>query len=94
MKLEVNHLNSLRDDNRVSNLEWTTRSENVAHSFKAGNKSTKGENNPNCKLTNDLVKKIKKDLSENIGICALSKKYFVSHSTISDIKQNIAKKIR
>lgn len=36
-KEQVNHLNSLRDDNRVSNLEWVTRSENMIHGVKFGN---------------------------------------------------------
>lgn len=37
-KAEVNHKNSIRDDNRVENLEWATRSENNAHAWKYGNK--------------------------------------------------------
>lgn len=31
---EVNHKNGLRLDNRLENLEWTTRSENMRHSYK------------------------------------------------------------
>lgn len=33
---EVNHINSDRRDNRVENLEWCTRSENMKHAFKNG----------------------------------------------------------
>lgn len=35
-KPEVNHINSIRDDNRVDNLEWVTHSENMKHSYKKG----------------------------------------------------------
>jgi hypothetical protein len=31
IKTEVNHINSIRDDNSVENLEWVTSSENVKH---------------------------------------------------------------
>ena len=37
-KLEVNHKNSIRNDNRIENLEWATRSENNQHAWTYGNK--------------------------------------------------------
>lgn len=37
-KPEVNHINCIRNDNRVDNLEWVSREENNAYTSKCGNK--------------------------------------------------------
>lgn len=37
----VNHINHIRTDNRAENLEWVTHSENIAYSWKYGNRRKK-----------------------------------------------------
>ena len=83
-KEQVNHKNGIKTDNSLSNLEWSTRSENQLHSIKSGLRSCKGVKNSQCKLTEDIVLKIFNDTDIYSNI---AKKYNISIPTISDIKR-------
>jgi hypothetical protein len=54
----VNHINSVRDDNRVENLEWVTPTENMQHAVRVGSMDFVGEKHPRAKLTNKDVLEI------------------------------------
>lgn len=49
----INHINGIRNDNRIDNLEWVTSKENNNHAIKTG--LNRGKN----KLTDDEVREIK-----------------------------------
>lgn len=61
-KLDCNHKNGIKADNRLDNLEWCTRSENHKHAYRLGLKHAivkRGENQWYSKLTESQVKRIK-----------------------------------
>lgn len=61
--LDVNHLDGIKTNNYLWNLEWATRSENILHSFRIGlHIPVCGENCGNSKLNEVTVHKICKCL--------------------------------
>ena len=62
--LHVNHINSIRDDNRLENLEWVTASQNIQHGVEYGNIAT-GSDNYNAKRV--VVKNTDGEIMSIIG---------------------------
>lgn len=81
----VNHINGIKSDNNLNNLEWCTYSENEIHSITLLNKKhngVKGINNHNNKLKErDIIDIRKSNLSQR----TLAKKYNVCKTTIKNI---------
>lgn len=82
----VNHIDGDKTNNRVDNLEWTDRSEQMHHAYRLGLKTPMGgSKNSQAKLTEEQVKEIRRDYvrqSQEFGTVALAKKYGVTNRVI------------
>lgn len=84
----VNHIDFVKTNNRIENLEWVTYSENTRHSFKHGvMKATKGFDSTSCKLNREQVAEIR-ELKGTMFQTEIAKRYNVVASTISKILNN------
>jgi hypothetical protein len=91
-QLDVNHINGVKTDNRLDNLEYCTRAENNLHAYRIGLKpSQKGAGNGFSKLTDDQVKEIKRRYVKGVNrtkpgnISALAKEFGISKNAIGHI---------
>lgn len=80
----VNHINGKKHDNRLSNLEYMTRSENTSHSHHVLGNSLRGERNGNAKLTANEVIKIR-ELAKHQTHESIAKIFKISRPTVTEI---------
>lgn len=81
----VNHINAIRNDYRIENLEWATLMENVTHMLKLGRQNPrKGERHPKAKLTEQQVLQVKQ-LNGLMSVKDIALKFGVKYGVIDDI---------
>lgn len=64
---EVNHIDNVRTNDRLYNLEYVTRKENVRHAMSLGVPYNRGTANPSAKLNVEAVKVIRHMMSKTSG---------------------------
>lgn len=94
-KLDVNHKDGNKLNNRVDNLEWITRSQNCQHAYdnnlskrRFGHKDSVGSKNSMSIVTEELVKEIRsKYKTGNYTYQKLGEEYNIHLATIGYIIQ-------
>lgn len=90
-KCEALHINGNKLDNRLENLRWGTRKENVADAIKHGT-ATIGIKNGRAKLTPKMIKTIRQSGLINDSIDKLSSQFQVSVITIRRVLNGLTYK--
>ena len=85
-KPQINHINGIKTDNCVENLEWCTQSENQVHALKNGLRvARQNEDAFGAKLTNEQVIYIRNN-PDGLTMKQLAKKFGVQRTTVGEVQ--------
>lgn len=84
--LEINHINGVKTDNRISNLEPVTPRENMRHAVETGLHGIVGQENSQAALTDSQVREIYRLAWSGMGMHQVAQQYGVSVRRARNIK--------
>ena len=82
----VNHINGIKTDNSIENLEWCTQSENEKHAWNMGLKNQNGVKNPMNKLTEMQILEIRSNLHNGKTQKEIAEIYNINQISVSEIR--------
>ena len=83
--MQINHLDGVRHNNRVKNLEIVTPKENIHHAMKELGRDHGGERNPSAKLTAKQVVEIRKRRAGGVTLTVLAADFSVTTVLVGKI---------
>lgn len=83
----VNHINLVKNDNRVENLEWVTHQENNRHAHENGAFRAVDGRHHHAKYPDELIHKVCEMIQEGRRSIDIQKKCLVDRTTIYNIRK-------
>lgn len=85
--LTINHLNGVKTDNRIANLECVTLTENMRHARRTGLlRARQSEDMPTAKLTNEQAREVYRRAWTGEDQSRIAKDFGIGRITVSHIK--------